>query len=57
MTDQLKMIFEKVKVWGLPGIISYFKREAANFINKRRLLALVQKSKAKEVGILNFDQE
>ena len=48
MTDQLKMIFEKVKVWGLPGIISYFKREAANFINKRRLLALVQKSKAKD---------
>lgn len=48
MTDQLKMIFEKVKVWGLPGIISYFKREAANFINKRRLLALAQKSKAKD---------
>lgn len=48
MTDQLKMIFEKVKVWGIPGIISFFKREAANYINKRRLLALVQKSRVKE---------
>lgn len=48
MIAQVKSIIEKVKVWGIPGIISYFKREAANFINKRRLLALVQKSKAKD---------
>ncbi len=48
MVRKVKSIIEKVRVWGFSGIISFFKRAAANFINKRRLIALARNSKVKE---------
>ena len=53
MVRQVKAAVEKVKVWGIPGIVSFLRRWIENYVNKRRLLELVKKSKIKnsEKGI------
>ena len=43
---RIREMIEKVRVWGLTGIVNFFKREYAFRIQRRRLERLARKSKA-----------
>ena len=45
MINTLKCIMEKVRVWGLAGIISYYKRLLMVFLQRHKLVRLVKASK------------
>lgn len=47
-SKNLSAAFSKVRVWGLPGIVSFIRRKMVGFIQRRRLLACVRASKISE---------
>jgi glycosyltransferase involved in cell wall biosynthesis len=48
MIERAKQILEKVKVWGIPGIVGFFRRKYVFAVQRRRLATLAKKSKVKE---------
>ena len=49
----IKSLHEKLKVWGVPGVLNFFRRNFAGIIQRKKLKALARKSKFKtpEKGI------
>lgn len=49
----IKSLHEKLRVWGLPGVLNFFKRTFTGIIQRKKLRALAKKSKIKipEKGI------
>lgn len=43
--NDIKSLFEKTRVWGIPGVMSFFRRKTAEFIVRKRLVALAGKTK------------
>lgn len=44
----IKSLLEKLRVWGLPGIINYFRRIITSIVLQRKLRSLAQKSKVEK---------
>ena len=44
----MKAIIEKIRVWGIAGILNFFKAKYGNAVQRRRLAALVRRSRVKE---------
>ena len=49
----IKSLHEKLRVWGIPGVLNFFKRNFAGIIQRKKLKALARKYKIKiqEKGI------
>ena len=47
MIDKVKSIIEKLRVWGMPGAIGFFRRKYEFAVQRRRLALLASKSKVK----------
>ena len=47
MSNKVKSIIEKLRVWGVPGIIGFFRRKYEFAVQRRRLALLASKSKVK----------
>ncbi len=44
----MKAILDKIRVWGIAGILNFFKAKYGNAVQRRRLAALVRRSRVKE---------
>ena len=44
----MKGIFDKIRVWGFTGVLNFFKSKYGNAVQRRRLAALVRRSRVKE---------
>jgi len=44
----VKAILDKIRVWGIAGILNFFKARYGNAVQRRRLAALVRRSQIKE---------
>ncbi len=44
----MKGIIDKIRVWGFTGILNFFKAKYGNAVQRRRLAALVRRSRVKE---------
>jgi glycosyltransferase involved in cell wall biosynthesis len=44
----MKGIIDKIRVWGFTGILNFFKSKYGNAVQRRRLAALVRRSRVKE---------
>jgi glycosyltransferase involved in cell wall biosynthesis len=44
----MKGIIDKIRVWGITGILNFFKAKYSNAVQRRRLAALVRRSQVKE---------
>lgn len=47
MIDKAKSIIEKLRVWGVPGIIGFIRRKYVFAVQRRRLASIATKSKIK----------
>ena len=47
MINKAKSIIEKLRVWGVPGILGFFRRKYEFVVQRRRLALLASKSKVK----------
>jgi len=44
----MKAIIDKIRVWGIAGVLNFFKAKYGNAVQRRRLAALVRRSQIKE---------